>query len=70
MTMGRVRFDGALSRAQNNHETALAKLLEDCGWVYSCDTPGSRWMWSKEIDGRTLVVDRDTAIEIERVSGP
>lgn len=40
--------------------------LRGRGWIYTSDTPGNFWLWSRELDnGRTILVPRDTAISIQ-----
>ena len=49
----------------------LKQWLEKHGWENtSSSTPSSRWLWVKEIEGRTLMLDRDLAIEVQqRITG-
>lgn len=42
-------------------ENALARR----GWEHTCQTPGSYWMWSKSILGKTVLVDMETALRFE-----
>jgi len=45
---------------------AERRLLESHGWTYTCATPGSTWLYEKKIsDGRTLLVNASTAIDVE-----
>lgn len=44
------------------------ELLRKRGWKYTCQTPGSRWMWEKSLpDGRTVLVNTSTALDFEMV---
>ncbi len=59
----------------------VARLLREAGWKYTCDTPGSYWMWEKEIEIVThtrakgqpsetrrkvvALVDQETAVRLE-----
>ena len=39
--------------------------LRGHGWVHTSSTPGYYWMWKREIDGVTYMVERTTAIRIQ-----
>lgn len=39
--------------------------LKDRGWKYSCATPGFYWMWTREWEGKTFLVDQKTASRIQ-----
>ena len=52
--------------AEQQHDFAVALYLRTKGWKHTSDTPGSYWMWEREIDGRTLLVDQNTAALIQR----
>ena len=42
-------------------------FLRANGWKYTCDTPGSVWMWEKTIsDGRTVLVGPELAVAFEQ----
>ncbi len=46
---------------------AMDAHLRSSGWKTTCKTPGSYWMWEKEVEGRHYLVDRDTAIRIQNI---
>lgn len=48
-------------------EEEMQKYLRRTGWEYTCSTPGSYWMWEKELDGRVLLVGEPTAFRIQGV---
>jgi len=52
--------------AEQQHGFAVADYLRTKGWKHTSDTPGSYWMWQREIAGRTLLVHQDTAVQIQR----
>lgn len=58
-----------LDEINSMHEDAgieEQKLLTERGWEYTSDTPGSVWLWEKKLaDGRTLLVNTDTALTLE-----
>ena len=40
--------------------------LRSHGWTQTSNTPGCLWLWQKQTpDGRTLLVDKDTAISMQ-----
>jgi hypothetical protein len=39
--------------------------LREKGWKHTSDTPGSYWMWEREIGGRVYLVERATALRIQ-----
>lgn len=46
--------------------TKRDQFLRRQGWEYVCNTPGSYWLWQKQLpDGRVALVDRETAISFE-----
>jgi hypothetical protein len=42
------------------------QFLEQRGWKYTSNNPGSYWLFVKEVDGTRVGVAVDMAIEIER----
>jgi len=42
-------------------------FLTKKGWKHTCSLPGALWLWSKEVDGRTVYVQTDTAVYIQEV---
>lgn len=55
-----------LGRIDLLREEKLHKWLESRGWRRTSATPGSFWMWFKEWDGKTFMVNDDTAERIQR----
>lgn len=58
----------AIFDAQSMHDDAdniVARALKSAGWHYTCQTPGSLWMWEKKMNDRTVLVDKSTAIAFE-----
>lgn len=53
---------GDISWARELLEFDVDAFLRSRGWTHTSDTPGSIWLWTKEIDGKTFLVDKDTAI--------
>lgn len=46
-------------------------ILEESGWVYTCDTPGSLWLYQKTLpDGRVVLCNASTALHIELTIAP
>jgi hypothetical protein len=46
-------------------ETRVAEFLRGKGWTYTSNTPGSFWLWEREIGGRRVLVEVDMAIAIQ-----
>ena len=45
---------------------ATSQWLRRHGWEYTCQTPGSMWLWQKKLpDGRVALVDESTAFSFE-----
>lgn len=42
------------------------KWLRRRGWAHICDTPGSYWLWCKEIHGRAYTTGAELAINLQR----
>jgi len=45
---------------------ARGKYLVACGWKYTSETPDSRWMWVREIDGVHWGVTVERALLIQQ----
>lgn len=45
---------------------AVDRWLRSRGWESTCETPGSYWLWRREIKGHKYLVDRSHAISIQR----
>jgi hypothetical protein len=45
-----------------------SQFLYQQNWNYSCQNPGSLWLWEKEIAGRMFRCDESSAIAIEERS--
>jgi hypothetical protein len=41
-------------------------FLRSRGWKYSSDTPGCYLLWQREVNGRTIMVERSMALSLER----
>jgi hypothetical protein len=55
-----------LDDLQSQLEYARECVLASCGWKHTSDTPDSVWRWVKTLpDGRTLMVDKCTALALE-----
>ena len=42
------------------------RWLRECGWSTTSDTPGCFVLWEREYKGKTLLVSRSTALEMQR----
>lgn len=43
----------------------IIKHLKATGWERSCKFPGSTWLWTKEINGKVVAVDRAYAYSMQ-----
>lgn len=44
----------------------LREYLKCSGWRYTCETPGSFWLWEKVLpDGRVILVNQEMALSIQ-----
>jgi hypothetical protein len=57
-----------LERLESELDTVRSRLLESYGWEYTCQTPGSVWLWQKVVDGKTLLVTESVALDFTRQS--
>jgi hypothetical protein len=54
-----------ISNLENELERCQVKLLADNGWKRTSRTPGSYWMWEKELVTGKLLVNQETALRIQ-----
>lgn len=52
---------------QATTEGKISTWLCKRGWYWTCQTPGSRWMWRKDWDGKTFLVTQSTAVDIQEI---
>ena len=43
------------------------RWLRGNGWSETSSTPGNYWMWQKEWEGKTFLVDQETAARIQGI---
>ena len=65
-----------IAEAQERQEALEEASLVERGWKQTCETPGSLWVWTKQLsDGRIILTSRlqalafATAIEREQSAG-
>jgi hypothetical protein len=51
-----------LQRREERLEHSRNDYLRARGWVSTCDTPGSIWLWTRVYHGRILAVQTSTAV--------
>jgi len=51
--------------AQEDLGYAIGAFLRAAGWAHTSTTPGSYWMWVRELDGRKIMVDQATALALQ-----
>ena len=54
-----------IDRAQERLNDRKDAYLRDRGWRQTSDNPGSYWLWSREFNGRTYMVERDFAVTLQ-----
>ena len=55
-----------IDEAREQLQARINRFLRARGWTYTCDTPGSHWLWLKEYEGKVILVDQAYALSIER----
>lgn len=50
---------------QQEAEDTVSKALRKAGWKHTSQTPGSIWMWQKDIDGVLYSVSQNRAAGIQ-----
>lgn len=49
-------------------ERVVEKALRASGWKHTCKTPGSVWMWEKELDGVVYRMPFGDASSVQEVA--
>lgn len=52
--------------AREMMEYRVDAFLRARGWKTTCNTPGSYWLWEKEVDGASLIVGKELALSMEK----
>lgn len=56
----------AIGLAEDARKRAIEAFLERHGWTHTCKTPGSYWLWEKDLgDGRVALVSGETAVHLQ-----
>jgi hypothetical protein len=50
---------------QSEAEDTVSKALRKAGWKHTSQTPGSIWMWQRDIDGVLYSVSQSRAASIQ-----
>ena len=50
---------------EEQHGFRIDAFLRSRGWGHTSSTPGSLWLWTKRIAGKTYYVDRASAMRME-----
>lgn len=58
-------YRDAIYEAENTLESIRNRFLIKAGWIHTCQTPSAVWMWLKEIDGKLILTDTNTAIRMQ-----
>ncbi len=60
-----------IAEAVDNLERARNLFLVKAGWKYTCDTPGSIYLWQKQLpDGRVVLIQPKLAVRMEEALNP
>lgn len=54
-----------LIRREEALQSDTTKYLLDCGWEYTCDTPGAFWLWRRKYRGAYILVDSKVAMHMQ-----
>lgn len=56
----------AIERAEEDVVSATHSHLNSSGWKYTCNTPGSLWLWEKRLpDGRLALANESVALHMQ-----
>jgi hypothetical protein len=47
-------------------EFAEGRYLSERGWEHTSSFPDACWRWTKEVEGKTLAVSRNSALSLEQ----
>lgn len=53
-------------RIRDSLSISINNYLRSKGWTYTCDTPGSYWLWSLTYEGKVIMVDATHAVGIQQ----
>lgn len=62
----KIRSIGDIDQIRENLIAETRTYLRKKGWAYTCDTPGSFWLWSRVYKGKTILVDEVHALSMQR----
>lgn len=55
-----------LQQCKDELEAKEHRYLRENGWEYTCNTPGSFWLWKKRIGDVYLLLEKNHAITMQR----
>lgn len=64
---GRATYTQHILDAEYEVSELKNRLLLDCGWTRTSSTPGSYILWTREWEGKSLMVSTDMAFSMQRV---
>lgn len=61
------RFQTAedIDAASRRHGFEIDAFLRSKGWRHTSHTPAHLWLWERNLNGRLLLVERDTAVKMQ-----
>lgn len=54
-----------LRSTREDLEYRVDAFLRERGWKSTSSTPGAYWLWEREVKGRTILVEKEMALNIE-----
>ena len=61
----RMKATASLQQLSSDIEMARMEYLRATGWEYTCKTPGSFWVWTREYNGQLLMAREGLAISMQ-----
>jgi len=64
-TMTKIKTTEHARHIEEMHGYDKEAFLRARGWKHTCEAPGSYWLWQRTWNDRVILVDRDTAMNME-----
>jgi hypothetical protein len=58
-------YRDAIYEAESVLQNVRSRFLRKTGWLSTCRVPGAINLWEKEIDGKIIIVNTQTAIAMQ-----
>lgn len=63
--MSRFERTEDIDNAASRHVFEIEAFLRSKGWRHTSHTPAHLWLWERNINGRMILVERDTAVKMQ-----